>query len=288
MFVISVLVLGTLGCSLGSLITGAAAPTPTPTKGLVATFTATATSTATSTPTETPVATDTPPATPTSTHTPTASPTPPYAIYVVQAGDTLSSIASRFGVTVQAIMDANGLTGTLLNVGTELVIPSGAGPVAPPANPTSTPSGAEPAPTTPPPTATPTKRPPTATPQRYVYYYVEGTMQTQEKGCSGLGVEGVILDAAGNPITGIVTVKWQLDGYVDYFVTGNPVELPGVFKFDIIATQAQPIYHGTKTSTIQIIESEANPTPLSEPFTWQVQDCIDGPERFVNLTFQQR
>jgi LysM repeat protein len=282
--------LATLGCSLGSLIAGESAPTATPTKSLVATFTATATHTATSTPTETPIPTDTPPPTPTDTPAPTATPTPPYAIYVVQAGDTLSGIASRFGVTSQAIMDANGMTSTIINIGTELTIPTSGGSASLPPNPTATQGGAAPTATTRPaaPAPTATKQPPTATAQRYQYEYVEGTMQTQEKGCSGLGVEGVILDSAGRPFTGRVTVKWQLDGHVDYWVTGNPVELPGVFKFDIIVTQSQPIYHGTKTATIQIIESEPNPTALSEPFTWQVQDCIDGPERFVNVTFRQR
>ena len=282
--------LSTIGCSLGSLITGAPAPTPTPTKSLVPTFTATATHTPTSTPTATPVATDTPVPPPTATFSPTASPTPPYVTYVVQAGDTLSSIAVRFGVTTQAIMDANGLSGTIINIGMELIIPSGGSSAPPPPSPTSTQTGAAPTSTTapPPPAPTATKPPPTPTTQRYQYEYVEGSMQSQEKGCSGLGVEGGILDAAGNPITGIVTVKWQLDSHVDHFVTGSPVELPGVFKFDIIATERQPIYHGQKTSTIQIIESEADPTPLSEPFSWQVQDCNDGPERFINVTFRQR
>ena len=111
-------------------------------------------------------------------------------------------------------------------------------------------------------------------------------MQAQEKGCSDLGVEGVVLDAAGRPITGQVTVKWQLNGHVDYWITNSsPVELPGVFKFGIFPG---PIYHGTKTSTLQIVESEGNPTPLSEPFTWEVQDCLEGPEHFANVTFRRR
>ena len=44
--------------------------------------------------------------------------------YVVQKGDSLSSIAARFGVTVQALMAANGLANpNLVNVGQVLVIP---------------------------------------------------------------------------------------------------------------------------------------------------------------------
>ncbi len=274
---------GSLGCSLGSLVAGAPAPTATPTIGLVATFTATATSTATPTPTETPIATDTPPATPTSTPLPTATATPPYVTYTVQAGDTLSSIASRFGVSVQAIMDANGLSGPIINIGMELIIPSSGSSVLPPANPTSTQTGAAPTSTRQPPT--PTTPPPTATQQKYQYEYVDGSMQPYEKGCSDLGVQGVILDASGRPITGQVTVRWQLDSYVDYWVTGNPIEQPGTFKFGIFPG---PIYHGNKTSTIQIVQSESNPQPLSEPLTWQVQDCLEGPELFANVTFRHR
>ena len=44
-------------------------------------------------------------------------------LYVVRAGDTLFSIARRFGVTVQAIMVANNLTSTNIRPGQQLYIP---------------------------------------------------------------------------------------------------------------------------------------------------------------------
>ena len=54
--------------------------------------------------------------------TPTPRSTP--RTYVAQAGDSLSTIAARFGVTVQALMTANGLANpNLINVGQVLVIP---------------------------------------------------------------------------------------------------------------------------------------------------------------------
>jgi LysM repeat protein len=44
--------------------------------------------------------------------------------YVVQAGDTLSDIAEKFGVTIQALIDANKLENpNLLLPGQELIIP---------------------------------------------------------------------------------------------------------------------------------------------------------------------
>jgi len=48
--------------------------------------------------------------------------------YVVRWGDTLSSISYQFGVTVQAIKSANGLTSDVIVVGQQLIIPGVAGP----------------------------------------------------------------------------------------------------------------------------------------------------------------
>ncbi len=58
----------------------------------------------------------------------TPPPTPPpeseYTIHVVQRGDTLYSIHRRYGVSVQAIMAANGLTDYNIHVGQQLRIPT--------------------------------------------------------------------------------------------------------------------------------------------------------------------
>ena len=51
-------------------------------------------------------------------------PTPEPQIYVVEPGDTLFSIAQRFGSTVEAIVAANGITdASLINPGQKLIIP---------------------------------------------------------------------------------------------------------------------------------------------------------------------
>jgi len=57
--------------------------------------------------------------------------------YVVQPGDTLFSIAVRFGTTVEAIKAANGLTSDLIYVGQTLRIP-GTGPWPTPSGPVTT------------------------------------------------------------------------------------------------------------------------------------------------------
>lgn len=101
------------------------------------TLTATATRVSTATPTLEPTITLTPspiPPTPTATATstrtptgtPTVTPTPEYVIYEVQSGDTLSTIANRFGTSVAAILAANPDIDetTLLQIGQEVRIPA--------------------------------------------------------------------------------------------------------------------------------------------------------------------
>ena len=81
------------------------------------------TPTPTITSTVTPTATFTLAPTFTSTPAPTPTPLPPIA-YAVVAGDSCISIAVRFNISLQALLDANGLSQTcLLNIGQTLQVP---------------------------------------------------------------------------------------------------------------------------------------------------------------------
>jgi LysM repeat protein len=102
-------------------------PTGSPTRTATPAATATAKPSATPSSTPPPTATPMPSATPVA---PTATPEPPAPptrrTYTVQPGDTLRSIASDFGVTVQAIINANDLTAEQadsLQPGDTLIIP---------------------------------------------------------------------------------------------------------------------------------------------------------------------
>jgi len=90
-----------------------ASPTATPS----ATPTATATATATASPT--------PQVTPSPTPTATPQP-PPFTEYLVQQGDTLSSIAQRFGTTADELVRINGLASqdVIIDVGQKLLVPT--------------------------------------------------------------------------------------------------------------------------------------------------------------------
>jgi len=56
---------------------------------------------------------------------PTLTPTPTPVIYVVESGDTLGAIASRYGISVEAIVNRNGLEdATFIRTGQKLIIPT--------------------------------------------------------------------------------------------------------------------------------------------------------------------
>ena len=75
------------------------------------------------TPTPTPVVTPIPTSVPTPVVTPAPTPVP-VRTYVVQEGDTLSSIAGRFGTSVGAIVAANNLASAdEITIGQQLIIP---------------------------------------------------------------------------------------------------------------------------------------------------------------------
>jgi hypothetical protein len=70
-----------------------------------------------------PTAVATPEPTPEPTAASTRQPAPTPVTYVVQEGDTLNGIAAQFGTTAEAIRQANGLPGDVINIGQVLVIP---------------------------------------------------------------------------------------------------------------------------------------------------------------------
>jgi LysM repeat protein len=112
-------------CGCGQVIT-VPTPTPVPTGAV-------------NLPTVTPRPTSTPaPATPAPTSTPAPSPTP--VIHIVQPGDTIIGIAKQYGISAEALQEANAiLNPELLQIDQELIIPLGNhNPEAPPTS-TSTP-----------------------------------------------------------------------------------------------------------------------------------------------------
>ncbi|MEJ5309990.1 MAG: polysaccharide biosynthesis tyrosine autokinase [Anaerolineae bacterium] len=113
-----------------------------------------------------------PTATATATSTPTPQPRPTLrpgeSYYVVREGDTLAGIASRHGVTIDALREVNMLASRTVILGQLLIIPPAPTPTATPTL-TPSPTRTSTATATPTPTRTPTVTPtltPTATPTR--------------------------------------------------------------------------------------------------------------------------
>lgn len=85
----------------------------------------------------------TPPATPVASAPAPAAASTPASAHTVRAGDTLSSIASAYGVGLQALFDANGMGwSTVIYPGQAIAIPGAATSAAPVAAPASAPAAA--------------------------------------------------------------------------------------------------------------------------------------------------
>lgn len=110
LFALLLTVGGAAGCGQVITLTPTPTPSPTPTSGV-------SMAVATLPPTSTPA-----PYTPEPTFTPTITPTP--IAHTIQSGESLLTIANRYGVSVAALQDANGiLDPRLLQIGQDLIIP---------------------------------------------------------------------------------------------------------------------------------------------------------------------
>jgi LysM repeat protein len=156
---------------------------------------------------------------------PTSAPAEAPTTYTVKSGDSLSAIATRFGITWQALAQANGLTGSSrLNVGQKLIIPStgGSSQVAP----SSTPAQVAVAPT-----GTPTAAPTAAPPQLPGPVLVSPGDQTPYSGASAY-IELVWEQSADLPAGAQyqVLLRWSEGGapmeYSDMRTTAKSIRMP--------------------------------------------------------------
>ncbi|MGD8397258.1 MAG: LysM peptidoglycan-binding domain-containing protein, partial [Anaerolineae bacterium] len=206
---------------------------------------------------------------PTLTPLPTATtvePTPSPAatvIHKIKRGETLSGIAIQYGVSIQAIVGANGLENpSLIITGQRLIIPlDGEAPIA----------TATRAPTRPPAT-TNTPRPPTATPVpttsagngfRFTGVVVWDPLVAPN--CSGPAISrlSVVQDAAGNPLNG---VRIEVNCYDNVWLshpTGNPGEYePGHYDFAFGQLTPQDW-----TCTARVYDADGQPVTSSQIVT---------------------
>jgi len=203
-----------------------------------------------------PPATETPPP-------PTATPTVASVVHTVQEGETLSVIAQQYGVTVEAISQANGITDpSLIVAGQELTIPL---PAEVP--PTDTPRP-QPSPTPKPkptkrPTPKPTKKPPptaTAAVSQFTAELIWDPLVAPN--CSGPAIakQSMIKDRAGNPING---ARVEVNCYDNVWLS-HPSGMPGEYDpghYDFSFGQSVP---QNWTCTARVFDVNGQPVVSSD------------------------
>jgi LysM repeat protein len=163
----------------------------------------------------------------------------PVTVHIVQEGETLSDIALAYGVSVDAIVAANGLANPdQIYAGQNLLIPGASQPVATdtpvPPPPTDTPRPVQPT-NTPRPAPTRTPAPPTATPVPVAQFTASLVWDPAvAPNCAGPAIakQSVIRDKAGNPVNGAVVQANCYDNIFNSHASGTPGEYdPGHYDF---------------------------------------------------------
>jgi LysM repeat protein len=219
------------------------------------------------------------------TPAPSNTPAPPTATaavgtvaHTVRRGETLSGIASDYGVTVQAIMDANGLTDpSRIITGQVLIIPL-PGQVPPTAAATPRPQATN----TPKPAATksPTQKPPTATPRptsaglQFTAQVIWTSDVAPNCGGPAISKQSEIRDASGNPVNGVVV---EIDCYGNKFPT-HPSGTPGEYDpghWDFASGQSAP---QDWTCTAQVLSVNGQSVASSEVIAihFDTNNCKPG------------
>lgn len=123
-----------------------------------------------------------------------------YRVHVVRHGETLTGIARRYHVDAWALARANGCWQGWLTAGQQLLIPD---QVARPPAPTTTPRPTPTATNTPAPTRRPATPVPRNSPTPTWQYTPDGPI-TFESNAGLTRILGVVHDAAGNPVDGVL------------------------------------------------------------------------------------
>jgi len=179
-------------------------------------------------------------------------------VHVVKRGETLSEIAKTYGVSVQAIVDANGIEdANRIVTGQKLVIPV-SGEFVPTATARSQASN------TPKPKAT--QRPPTATPappassQQFTGEIIWDPLVAPNCNGPAISRHSIIRNTNGDPVNG---VRVEVDCYGNQWLShpsGNPGEYdPGHYDFSFGQTVPQEW-----TCSVRIVEIDGQPVASSQ------------------------
>jgi hypothetical protein len=217
-------------------------------------------------------------------------------------GGSLLAFCAGMIFTLAVIMPARGETGLATPSTFEPTLEaSPSQPISP--SPTKTP--VEPTPTatyafiilTPTPTtASPTTEPaPTSTPVQspappssptpppgLPFYYVDGS-RVERDNCFSMYLKGLVVDANDVPLDG-VTVRWERWQVSNFYVSGSDPTAPrGQWTFDYMPGNR----HMPTDFVLQVVESEGNPKPLSDPLVIHYAGCsING--QITHIVFKRR